>query len=304
MGRRGCGEIMWKKSAPYRLLIPQILLAVIFLIGLAGGMLQSFGIISGLGLTKPTLMYYKEILINPKTVESIVYSLRIALVSSVSATVAGVIICAVMVMNRRTKGSYMRIVQLPIVVPHVVTALCVINILSQNGIVSRLFYMLGFIDEQQKFPMFIYDTSGIGIILAYLWKEIPFIIYFIIAIMANINDKLGEAAINLGAGKWASFYKVTLPLCKKAILSGFLIIFVFSLGAYELPAILGATKPRALPVQAYLEYIHPDLHNRPYAMALNGVIIIISSISAGIYFILMEKNIKSLLPGKQVKNNG
>lgn len=294
MGRRGSGEIMWKKSAPYRLLIPQIIVSIIFLIGLISGIVQSLGVIPAFGLRSPTLEYYKEILRSPSTMRSIEYSLRIAFISSALATFIGVIICAVMVMNHKTKGSYMRIVQLPIVVPHVIVALFTINILSQNGMVARIFYTLGIIKEQQQFPMFMYDSYGIGIILAYLWKEVPFIIYFIIALMSNINEKLGEAARNLGASRWTSFYKVTLPLCKNSILSGFLIIFVFSLGAYELPAILGATKPRALPVQAYIEYIHPNLKNRPYAMALNGIIIIISCISACIYYILMEKKIRGL----------
>lgn len=270
--------------------------------GLIRGITQSLGVIPAYGLTEPTLQYYKEILGNPNTVKSILFSLRIALITSVLATCIGVIICAVIVIGRKTNGSYMRIVQLPLAVPHVVVALFTINILSQNGMLARVCYALGIIKEQQEFPMFMYDSYGIGIILAYLWKEIPFIIYFIIALMSNINEKLGEAARNLGAGRWTSFYKVTLPLCKNSILGGFLIIFVFSLGAYELPAILGATTPRALPVKAYIEYIHPNLKNRPYAMAFNGINIIISCISALVYFVLMEKKIVGPNRRNQVKN--
>ena len=192
----------------------------------------------------------------------------------------------------------MRVIQLPIIVPHVVTALFIINIFSQNGILARIANWMGLINDQQQFPMFLYDANGIGIIMAYLWKEIPFIIYFVIALMANINGKLGEAAVNLGAGKWTAFRKVTLPLCKDTIISGFLIIFVFALGAYELPLILGATVPKALPILAYQQYIHPDLRNRPYAMALNGIIMIISLIGALIYFVMMQKNIKELTERK------
>ncbi|MEG0108931.1 MAG: spermidine/putrescine ABC transporter permease, partial [Lachnospiraceae bacterium] len=66
-------------------------------------------------------------------------------------------------------------------------------------------------------------------------------------------------------------------------------------GAYEIPFILGVTSPKALPVLAYIQYTHPDLHNRPYAMALNGIIIIISLVSAGFYFILMRNSIKKLM---------
>ena len=201
-------------------------------------------------------------------------------------------LCALLVTSRKTKGKMMRIVQLPIIVPHVVVALFVINICSQNGFLARVCCRLGIIGEQQEFPMIIYDSHGIGIVIAYLWKEIPFIIYFVIALMANIDGKLGEASVNLGADKIQTFFRVTLPLCIHTICSGFLIIFVFALGAYELPFILGATTPKALPVQAYIQYTHPDLRNRPYAMALNGIIIVLSLVSAWIYFILMRKNLK------------
>ena len=123
----------------------------------------------------------------------------------------------------------MRIIQLPIIVPHVVVALFVVNILSQNGLLARLLCAMGFIKEQQDFVQLLYSTNGVGVIIAYLWKEIPFVIYFVIALMANINGSLGEAAINLGASRLKAFMKVTLPLCRRAIGSSFLIIFTFAL---------------------------------------------------------------------------
>ena len=286
---------MKKKMTPYLLLVPQLILGAVFLIGLGTGIIQSLGVIPAFGLETPTLDYYKEILTRPDTLQSLKYSLYIAFVSAFFATVAGTLLCAVFVSRKKTKGNVMRIVQLPIIVPHVVVALFVVNILSQNGILARICAGLGLITEQQQFPMFLYDSNGIGVILAYLWKEIPFIVYFVIALMANINGSLGEAAVNLGANKFQAFFKVTLPLCMNTILSGFLIVFVFALGAYELPHILGATMPKALPVLAYIEYSKPDLLARPYAMAINGIIIIISLLAAVIYFILLRRSSKKLM---------
>ncbi len=283
---------MRKKIVPYVLLIPQIILTILFLIGLTTGITQSLGVIPAFGLEEPTLKYYKEVLTKPDLVESVIYSIKVALISAMFATIGGVFICAILVMKGKTKGAAMRVIQLPIIIPHVVVALLMINIFAQNGLMARIAYALGIISEQQQFPTIIYNVEGVGVILAYIWKELPFIVYFVVALMANINGNLGEAAVNLGAGKWRAFLKVTLPLCKNTILSGFLIIFVFALGAYEMPAILGSTLPRALPVLAYHQYMHPDLKNRPYAMASNGIIIIISLISAILYFILMQENIK------------
>ena len=71
----------------------------------------------------------------------------------------------------------------------------------------------------------------------------------------------------------------------------------FCVCAYELPFLLGATTPKALPILAYQQYIHPNLENRPYAMALNGVIICISMVSAVLYFVMLKKNV-SYLAGK------
>ena len=285
---------MKKKITPYILLVPQLILGAIFIIGLGTGIIQSLGVIPAFGLTEPTLKYYKEILTRSDILQSLKYSLYIAFVSAFFAASIGTILCAILVNLRQVKGKVMRVVQIPIIVPHVIVALFAINILSQNGILARIGAQLGLISDQQQFPLLLYDGHGIGVIIAYLWKEIPFIVYFVIALMANISDSLGEAATNLGANRIQVFWKITLPLCMNTILSGFLIIFVFALGAYELPFILGATLPRALPVLAYIEYSKPDLLARPYAMAINGLMIAVSCSVAVIYYILLSRSTKKL----------
>lgn len=285
---------MKKKGTPYLLLVPQLALGVLFVFGLVTGITQSLGVIPAFGLRTPTLQYYKEILARPDLVQSLRYSIYIALVSALLATVVGTALCALLVWRKQTTGGILRIIQIPIVVPHVVVALFIMNLFSQNGILARICATLGLISQQQDFPMLLYDANGIGVILGYLWKEIPFIIYFVLALMANMNESYGEAAVNLGATGMQAFFHVTLPLCRNTILSGFLIVFVFALGAYELPFLLGATKPKALPILAYIEYSKPDLLARPYAMAINGIIMVISLLAAGAYFILIRRSAKKL----------
>lgn len=285
---------MKKKYMPYILLIPQILLLIIFVIGLINGITQSFGVIPTFGLEQPTLKYYKEVLSSPQMKSSILFSLYTAFTSSAFSVVVGTLICVIIVSREKTKWLYEKLVQIPIIVPHIVVAIFILNIFSKSGLMARFLATFGFISTQNQFINLVYDKYGMGIILAYLWKEIPFIIYFVLSIMSNINNSLGEAAINLGANRWQTFKKITLPLCKNTIFSGFLIIFVFTLGAYEIPQLLGPTLPKALPVLSYIQYIHPNLQNRPYSMALNGVIIIISLIAAIIYYNLIKHNIPSM----------
>ena len=243
-----------KKWAPYYLLLPFILLMSLFLMGLCTGIAQSFGVVPVFGLTKPTVRYYIEILTHKDLVASIVYSLKIAMVSSIFAVILGSIICLFLVYRERDNKDEMsiteRILKLPVITPHVVTAVFVINLFSNNGQLARLFFHLGMIQNQNQFPMLIHDRQGIGIVLAYVWKEAPFIVFFVLSLMKNINGKLGEVARNLGASEIQTMWRVTLPLCKESILSAWMIIFVFAFGGYELPFLLGATWPRALPVLA------------------------------------------------------
>lgn len=278
-----------RKSYPYLLLAPFIFLTVIFALGVGNAFIQSFGYIPAFGMEDMTLDYYRDVFSKPELFSSIKLSFYIALTSSVIAVLFGIILCLAIISNKKASSKVMNIVKLPIFVPHTITAFFVILFFSQSGILARVCYLIGLIDVSEKFPMLLFSENSIGIIIGYLWKEIPFVAYFLFAFMSNINETLGEAAENLGASRIKVFFHIILPLSFPTINKVFMIIFAFSFGAYELPFLLGATVPKALPVQAYIEYIHPDLRHRAYAMALNGVILIITLILSGVYYIVSKK---------------
>lgn len=278
-----------RKSYPYLLLAPFIFLTVIFALGVGNAFIQSFGYIPAFGMEDMTLDYYRDVFSKPELFSSIKLSFYIALTSSVIAVLFGIILCLAIISNKKASSKVMNIVKLPIFVPHTITAFFVILFFSQSGILARVCYLIGLIDVSEKFPMLLFSENSIGIIIGYLWKEIPFVAYFLFAFMSNINETLGEAAENLGASRIKVFFHIILPLSFPTINKVFMIIFAFSFGAYELPFLLGATMPKALPVQAYIEYIHPDLRHRAYAMALNGVILIITLILSGVYYIVSKK---------------
>jgi putative spermidine/putrescine transport system permease protein len=281
------------KKTPYILIMPIVLLGVLFISGVVNGIIQSFGYIPAFNLTKITLDYYIEILNNPTFLDSLKVSLQISIISSVLAVILGTMLTVALVYTGHTEGKVLQVIKLAILIPHTIVALFSISILSQNGLIARFFYKLGLINVQGDFPLLLYTKNNIGIILGYVWKEIPFVAYFSLALMSSINKTLGEASENLGASKLKSFFHITLPLSMPAIRKAFLIILTFSFGAYDLPFLLGATVPKALPVQAHIEYIHPDLRHRPYAMAMNGLILIVTWSMAGIYYLITKKkNIK------------
>ncbi|HLR20722.1 MAG TPA: ABC transporter permease [Tissierellaceae bacterium] len=274
------------RKTPYILIIPIILLGVLFIFGIINGLIQSLGYIPAFNLHNISLDYYIEILNTPSFINSLKTSLQISIVSSVLAVFLGTILTAALVYTNNTEGKILQVIKLAILIPHTIVALFTISSLSQNGLIARLFYKLGLISSQNDFPLLLFTQNNFGIILGYVWKEVPFVAYFSLTLMSSINKTLGTASENLGASKLKSFFYITLPLSMPAIRKSFLIILTFSFGAYDLPFLLGATVPKALPVQAHIEYIHPNLQHRPYAMALNGLILIITWLIAGIYYLV------------------
>ena len=265
------------------LVLPFLLIIALVMISSIQVVIQSLGVIPAFGLTEVTLENYQAIFQKNTFVSSLMVSLRISFLSSVLSCILGVILVACMVKLKTKKDWVLYLVRLPILVPHGVVALFCILIFSQTGLFARILFNLG-----------LYTKGYWGVILSYLWKEIPFIAYFTYALMKSISNTLGEASRNLGASPLKAFFHVELPLSLPAILKSFLIIFIFSFGGYELPFLLGATVPKALPIEAHQAYYHPDLLLRPQAMAMYGVILLFSVIITLCYYLVMRVILKRI----------
>lgn len=273
-----------KKLKPYIKVMPVVFIVLFVLsLGIFGALIQSFGYFPIIGLNKFTLEYYKAILGNSEFINSLLFTLKISLISSVTAVFLGVLI-AKMIVDSNIKMDFL--VKIPIVIPHVIVALFAITFLSESGIFARLLYAIGFENSQKLFSNILFSHNGLGIILAYLWKEIPYVAITVIAILRRMSGKYEMIATNLGASKLYTFWKITLPMILSTIISTFTIVFAFSFGSYELPMLLGSTTPKALSVLAFIEYENPMLDNRSYAMAINIVIIF-----ASIFFVYLFNTI-------------
>lgn len=285
---------MRKNITAYLLLIPFFLITALVLLSCVFVLIQSLGYVPAFGLYDISLKHYANVFANKEFVNSLLVSLRVSFLSAVLSAVFGTLLCAALVKLKHTSGAMLYAVRLPILVPHVVVALFTYILLSQTGIFARVLFALGIISDSTQFPLLLYTEGYYGVILSYLWKEIPFVAYFTLALMASVSDTLGEAAENLGASPLRSFFSVTLPLSFPSISKAFIIIFIFAFGGYELPLLLGATLPKALPVYAYIAYMNPDLKLRPDAMAVYGVILLLSVIMAAAYSLLTGRLIRKV----------
>jgi len=274
---------------PYILLLPVLLLIVfIFIAGIIFGALQSLGYFPAIGLKTFTLKYYKYIFKDPNFFSSLKFSLYTSFVSSFLAVVVGVLLAYFLLANSKKDLGFYNVYKIPIIVPHTVAALLVFVLFSQSGWIARILYRLGFIHNMTEFYPLVFDSKGIGVILAYIWKGAPFITLITYDILKKINDSYSKVALNLGANSFQVFWYVLLPLALPTILSGFIIIFAFSFGAFEIPYLLGPSNPKALPVLAYIYYKSIDLFERPYGMVINMCITFYSLIMVVLYVLVFQ----------------
>lgn len=290
----GSSRVRWRRAlraaSPYLLALPAALLVAVFLYGVVTGVAQGFGIMPALGMTVPTLRFYGQALTRPDLSASVAYSAYLAAVSSAIALVGGIVLSAALSRMRAGRGLRLLALQIPIMSMHALVALAVMFVFSGAGLGPRALHALGLVSGPTDVGSVVGAPSGWGIILVYAWKEIPYVAFCTVTIMANISDSLGEAAATCGASRVQAFLHVTLPLCMGAALRAFIVVFLFALGSYEIPFLLGPTAPKALPVLAYNEFRDPDLVNRCYAMALNGLATLLSAIAAGCYFALLSRD--------------
>jgi len=162
----------------------------------------------------------------------------------------------------------------------------VLFLFSQSGLVSRAARLLGLIDQPSVFPVLVRDSAGIGVVIAYLWKEVPFMALVVLAALQSAGSSYEDSAKTLGASPWQRFRYITLPVIAPSLVASSILVFTFVFGAYEIPGILGVRNPQSLPVLSYLLFVSPDLRDRAAAMALSVIMTAIVLVLVAAYMAL------------------
>lgn len=226
----------------------------------------------------PSLEYYSRVLTSTRFWVSLWYTLYYAFVPTIISTVVGVVLA--LLMNRSFWGArfFTFFFRLPLVVPYLVGAGMVVALFANGGLFARAFYALGMIEQTGDFPRILYSSNGYGIMLVYLFKQIPFTTMIVGSVLAGVSSDYEEVARTLGASRWKTFWHVILPRIMPGVVNASILVFAFNFQSYEIPYLLGATFPNTLPVEALRRFNVPDYTRRPEAMAYVVVIALISGV--------------------------
>ncbi len=138
---------------------------------------------------------------------------------------------------KRLQPLLMMLVILPFWTSFLIRVYAWIGILKDNGLLNGALIRLGIIDH----PIMILNTPTavlIGMVYAYL----PFLVLPLYATLEKLDWTLLEAAADLGARPWASFFRVTLPLSWPGTFAGALLVFVPACGEFVIPELLGSAR--------------------------------------------------------------
>lgn len=168
--------------------------------------------------------------------------LRVFLNSFLLATLTGVVTLligypvAYITANLESKKRALAIglIMLPFWISSLLRTYGWVILLGNTGIINNILLALNVI-EQPIPMMYKFSTTLVG--TAYML--IPFMIIAIFNSVDKLDKSLLEASYDLGAGKWRTFFKITVPLTIPGIAGGFTLVFIPALGLFFISDLLG-----------------------------------------------------------------
>lgn len=190
-------------------------------------------------------------------------SLSIAAAATVVAAAVGLCLALAATAVVRRSRLLGTLAALTIPVPHLVGAAAMGLLLADSGFLPRL---LGV--APGDWPSLVGGPWWVAVVAEYAWKESAFVALVVGGVLASRARSYDETAALLGAGRRARFRHVTLPLAAPALGAASAVTFVYTLGSYEVAALLGRPYPEPLPVMAVRLAGSIDLAVRPQAAAV------------------------------------
>ena len=112
-----------------------------------------------------------------------------------------------------------------------------ILLLRSEGVINSALMGTGLISAPLKLLY-----SDVAVLVGQVYGELPFMILPIYVALERLDVRLLEAAQDLGANRFWTFVKVTLPMSRPGVLAGVVLVFIPSLGAFITPDLLGGAK--------------------------------------------------------------
>ncbi|HXZ49236.1 MAG TPA: ABC transporter permease [Usitatibacter sp.] len=150
------------------------------------------------------------------------------------------------------------IVDLPLAVPHTVVGIALLFVFGRTGIVGA--------PLEQWTGLKFWGTAA-GVVIAMLYVSVPYAVNAARVGLEGVDERLEKVARTLGAGRWAVFFRVTLPLGARGILTGLALTFARSVSEFGAVIVL-TYYPMTAPVKIYDLFLQSGLGDSSAMSAL------------------------------------
>jgi sulfate transport system permease protein len=200
------------------------------------------------------LQPFFETIMRPEVLRAFGMSLGITVLATLVNTVFGIAMALVLVRHRFWgRGLLDGFVDLPFAVSPVVAGLMLIVLYGPEGWLGRGLESAGI--------RVVYAVPGM--ILATLFVTVPFVVRELVPVLRELGDEHEQAAYTLGAGRWRTFWTVTLPSIRWGVAYGVTLTVARSLGEFGAVLVvsgnlIGQTQTATTYVHDGIESFHPE----------------------------------------------
>jgi putrescine transport system permease protein len=218
----------------------------------------------------PTLKWYGALFHNTQIIDAALLSIRVALTTGCGAVILGTLAGLVLARFGRFRGRTLLSVMTtaPLVMPEIITGLSM---------------LLLFVALQQLADALFGSSFNRGITtltLAHITFSVSYVTVIVRSRLANFDDSLEEAALDLGARPAKVFWRITLPLIMPAIISGWLLAFTLSWDDVVISQFVSGPGSSTLPMVIFSKVrlgVSPDVNALATLMVLVVAIVVVGS---------------------------
>lgn len=267
-----------------RALLAAALLPVVVVVvgGLGSAVLQSIGLMPLVGPVRFSFDAY--VATAPDLASAIGISLAIAATSTAIAAVVGSAAALAVVSGGRAGRLVGVAGAVTISIPHLIGAATMGLLLADSGVLPRL---LGI--SADAWPPLVGGPWWVAVIAEYAWKESAFVALVVAGTLLTRVAQFDEPAALLGAGRIARIRMIFLPLAMPSLIVASTIVFVYTLGSYEVAWLLGRTYPEPLAVLAIRLFNDVNLTSRTESAAIAVVTVVAALATVAIASLVLRR---------------